>query len=270
MPLTVGTAPGGGTTPTGTGVPKIVGGVQQGAAALVVDADVSSGAAIAGTKVAPNFGAQTIQTTGGLSVQASASIGGATVASTGTVRLPSASQIVARNAGNSGDVAMIATDASDQVFIGSPSNLVPTAQYTYVSAINSGYGYINGSVVFTWSAGAVQTAQPITGYGAPYAGMNGLFSKTLTAAQSYDLSNVEYVYSILQFVTSGANIVRLPPPTNAQSYMKFVWNLSGGGTISVRDTNGAAAAATLASGTGAWFLWANGIVKQMSAAFTVA
>lgn len=43
---------GGGTTPTGTGVPHIVGGVQQAAASLIVNADVHASAAIALSKLA--------------------------------------------------------------------------------------------------------------------------------------------------------------------------------------------------------------------------
>lgn len=43
---------GGGSTPTGTGIPHIVSGVPQGAASLIVDADVSATAAIAESKLA--------------------------------------------------------------------------------------------------------------------------------------------------------------------------------------------------------------------------
>jgi hypothetical protein len=42
---------GGGATPTGTGIPHVVGGVQQAAASLIVDADVHASAAIAASKV---------------------------------------------------------------------------------------------------------------------------------------------------------------------------------------------------------------------------
>ncbi len=97
------TSSGGGTTPTGTGVRKVVAGVEDAAASTVVNADVSASAAIvlskivnptgtglvkatsgvfdsatstlvnadvnaaaaiAGTKVAPDFGSQNIITTG--------------------------------------------------------------------------------------------------------------------------------------------------------------------------------------------------------------
>lgn len=54
----------GSTTPTGTGFTHITAGVQDAAAKLVENADVAAAAAIAGTKIAPNFGSQDILTTG--------------------------------------------------------------------------------------------------------------------------------------------------------------------------------------------------------------
>ena len=52
--------------PTGNGIPHVVSGVLQAAATLLVDADVSATAAIAGSKVSPIFGAQTVTTSAGL------------------------------------------------------------------------------------------------------------------------------------------------------------------------------------------------------------
>lgn len=67
-----------GSTPTGTGIPHVVGGVQNAATSLIVDADVDPAAAIAGTKVGPDFGAQNVATTGFVSAsQFRGSAGGA-------------------------------------------------------------------------------------------------------------------------------------------------------------------------------------------------
>jgi hypothetical protein len=44
-----------GSTPTGTGLRKVVSGTEAAAAALLVDADVNASAAIAGTKISPVF-----------------------------------------------------------------------------------------------------------------------------------------------------------------------------------------------------------------------
>jgi hypothetical protein len=60
------TSGGGGIVPTGTGVPKIVGGVQQAAAALVVNADVSASAALAVAKLAPGTVGQVLTTNAGV------------------------------------------------------------------------------------------------------------------------------------------------------------------------------------------------------------
>ncbi len=58
---------GGGGTPTGTGLYKVVAGTMVAAAALLVNADVDAAAAIAGTKVSPDFGSQAIVTLGNAS-----------------------------------------------------------------------------------------------------------------------------------------------------------------------------------------------------------
>jgi hypothetical protein len=55
-----------GTVPTGTGLRKVVSGTEDAAASLLVNADVDAAAAIAGTKVSPDFGSQNITTTGAL------------------------------------------------------------------------------------------------------------------------------------------------------------------------------------------------------------
>jgi hypothetical protein len=48
-----------GATPSGTGLRKVVAGVEAGAAATLVNADVDAAAAIAGSKVSPDFSTQT-------------------------------------------------------------------------------------------------------------------------------------------------------------------------------------------------------------------
>ncbi len=138
---------GGGSTPTGTGFRHVTGGVEDAAAALVVNADVNASAAIAvtklatgsnngevlmrtaganafglvananvdaaaaiaGTKVSPNFGAQLVQTTGDLSC------GGANVASAGMIRGANAVWYAVRNAGNTADLQMMRASNVDNL-----------------------------------------------------------------------------------------------------------------------------------------------------------
>ncbi len=54
--VTIASTGGGGSTPTGTGIPHIVGGVQNAAASLIVNADIAAATGIAGSKINPSFG----------------------------------------------------------------------------------------------------------------------------------------------------------------------------------------------------------------------
>lgn len=56
----------GGSTPTGTGFRHVTSGTEDAAAALVVNADVNAAAAIAGTKISPDFGSQNVVTSGSI------------------------------------------------------------------------------------------------------------------------------------------------------------------------------------------------------------
>lgn len=64
----------GGTTPTGTGIPHIVGGVQNAASSLVVNADVDAAAAVAVSKLAPaGTNGHVLTTSAGVAAWAAAS-----------------------------------------------------------------------------------------------------------------------------------------------------------------------------------------------------
>jgi len=83
-----------------------------GAWSTIVDANVNAAAAIAGTKVAPSFGAQNITTTGYLE------FGGATVPATGGLRGANATGLYQRDAGDTADLKVVDLDAFDIVRIG--------------------------------------------------------------------------------------------------------------------------------------------------------
>lgn len=102
-----------GSTPTGTGFAHITAGVQDAAAKLVVNADVGAAAAIAGTKIAPDFGAQDVVTTGVYKG------GGATVASAGVFRAPNNLVALAiRNGTNASDINAISVSNADNMYVG--------------------------------------------------------------------------------------------------------------------------------------------------------
>jgi hypothetical protein len=82
----------GGISPTGTGRVLRATGASSAAFGPIVNADVDAAAAIAGTKISPDFGAQNITTTGAVRL-------GATVSATGSVRLPDGGSIVSVSGG---------------------------------------------------------------------------------------------------------------------------------------------------------------------------
>lgn len=77
----------GGTVPTGTGIPHIVGGAQNAAATLIVDADVSGAAAIAASKVVQATGTGIPHVVAGALAAASSLIVDADVTSVGVGKL---------------------------------------------------------------------------------------------------------------------------------------------------------------------------------------
>lgn len=98
----------GSPTPTGDGLRKVVAGVENAAASLLVNADVDAAAAIAGTKISSDFGSQPITTTGYISI-------GASPAASGDVRLRDSASIYA-------GVRRVLWQNSSSLFFGDSSN----------------------------------------------------------------------------------------------------------------------------------------------------
>jgi hypothetical protein len=95
----------GGTTPTGTGIPHIVGGVQNAAASLIVDADVHAAAAVAVSKLAPaGTNGHVLTTSAGVAAWAAAA-GGASLP-TGCSTLAAVQDVA--TAGLTSDLALTA------------------------------------------------------------------------------------------------------------------------------------------------------------------
>lgn len=89
-------------------------------AALLLDENVDPAAAVAGTKINPDFGGQTIITTGGMRI-------GTNPADSGSIRIANDFSLVWRNAANTGNVTGIRVNASDQVSLGTSSWLLLTS-----------------------------------------------------------------------------------------------------------------------------------------------
>lgn len=118
--------------------------------ALLADANVSASAAISGSKVNPNFGSQTVTTTGNVSA------GGATVSGSGAFRAPggATTQLSCRNNANTADIILVKTDTSNNILLGDLTNSAQLTLYgqTAMSMVISGSGrYTFGTSALTMS-----------------------------------------------------------------------------------------------------------------------
>lgn len=221
----------------------------------IANSNIAATAAIAGTKISPDFGAQDIITTGNV-------LAGATPrATTGVVRLPSAGAVKARNAGNTADISMIETDASDILFFGKGGG------FTVAAADLSGgmaFGaYVGGIYVFlvdASGAGAIRHGYVClgsAGAGSPY-GMHGEVAVDMNNANLV-LSGAQYENTIIRVTSTAAftanRTLTFPAPASAGlAYYKFVRNTQAG-AFSVVCSTGAGTTVSIAQARGAWVLF---------------
>jgi hypothetical protein len=157
-----------GLTITGlAGVVKAAAGVL--AAATIVNADVSASAAIDGSKIAPNFGAQNIVTTGYLQVGT-----GASAPTTGDIRIfNNTAGIVARTAAGGADLPLLRTNSGNTTIVGN------TVGQTVIDSAPGGHVFaVSGSQVvgLTGSALSITSAAIVWG-----ASATPVISQTLDA-----------------------------------------------------------------------------------------
>jgi hypothetical protein len=244
---------------TGTGLVKVAAGVLVTAASLLVNADVAAAAAIAGSKIAPNFGAQNIVTTGTASL-------GTTPALSGNLALPNASAVNGRNAANTADVSMLSLDAANRASLGGVPGV---GDYLYVTPGGgdmgmavSGQAVLNvgsGQPIVFQSAGttymqidqnALNLRSPIVNtIGFPIF-VNGFSAPSIPgAAATLTLATADIGVSTNQFVgaRTAAITVTFPAATNASAYFKWVQNSTTGG-FTVTLTMGFGATQALGSG----------------------
>jgi hypothetical protein len=167
---------GGGSSPTGTGIPHVIAGVTQAAASLIVNADVNAAAAIAGTKISPDFGAQNILTTGtlntgaitGSSLAAGASFSASGAGAVSCVSLTASGAITFTEA-DAGAAVNVANRTSDAV----PQALAINGAGPWASAVtnkNSAAITISTAAPLAAGAGGSITIQTAT---SPTAGLGG-------------------------------------------------------------------------------------------------
>lgn len=248
------------STPTGTGVRKVVGGVEDAAASTIVNADVNAAAAIAGTKVAPDFGAQNIVTTGYCSI-------GATPATTGSMRIAAGHIWSGRNVANSANLKLMELGASDVLYFGSTD-----IANNVVNSSGGGIIYLRVGATDVLQARPsearfsqiVTCAQPITGSSSAY-GVHGMGTQAMADANQTPSSAV-YQYGTVQ--TTGALTVArdltFPNATDAAAYTKWIVNACTGGFGVVVKTAGVGTV-TVAMGKAAAVLMNAGGVTRLTA-----
>jgi hypothetical protein len=264
---------GAGTTPTGTGLRKVSAGVENVAASLLVNADVSSSAAIDGSKISPSFGAQSLSA-GACSVQqldASDYVQGQSfrtdgvLPSDGTFRLANSRSIKTRNGANSANICMMQSNVGDVLFIGQNSSFAEQTFNLIQGASSNQYFAINSQYIFALFAGAFELYEPIRGGTSPY-GLHGQVASARAVA-AYTVPAAEYQYDSIRFAAAvAAGTVTFPQPINAaRSYTKEIVNQSGA-TITI--SNGAGTTRTLATGSAQRFRFLSTGVEAASPVWT--
>jgi hypothetical protein len=148
---------GGGFSVTGTGLVKATSGTINGAASLLVDADVDAAAAIAGTKIDPDFGSQDVQTTGSVAAPIFKTDG--TLPTTGTFRVKAGFSMVSSVSGV--DRVFLQFDSGAQLLGGDAST---TGNIIWRTASGTGhYHQINGVNFLTVLESMINTASSVGG-----------------------------------------------------------------------------------------------------------
>lgn len=229
---------GGGATPTGTGFRHVTAGAEDGAAALVVNTDVSASAAIIGSKLAAN-----------LAITTSIAVG-TNPSATGAVRVPTNTWITGRNASNSADLNLVKTNAGDNIELGDTTS----ANALILGCFAGGNVYIRlgGNDVAVCYAGSIRAVQPITGednfYSSPYSAhgsatvAEGDTTRTEVAA-IYKYTNIIYTGAM----TAGRTVTFPLPGSLAASYHKTIFNNTTGG-FAITLANGGGATIAIAAG----------------------
>jgi len=188
---------------TGTGIPHVVAGVLSAASSLIVNADVDAAAALAGTKVAPDFGAQNVTTTG-------AALLGATPRSTiGAIRLPNnAGTLVAqRNSTDTADLSIIATTGVSALSFGVGNGMdVSVNGYTAnLVAISSAAKIYGGNVLHATADGTNWSiSKPQIGASVAWGSVDQEFVKAMSGS-TYSLTATEYCAKHIKVTGTGTS-----------------------------------------------------------------
>jgi hypothetical protein len=120
----------------------------------IVDANVAVGAAILGTKIAPDFGTQNVTTSGNITTTGGYMAIGATVAGSGDFRLDDTGSVVGW--GGAGDVQMLRKDGTDNVILGGSNTNFSILQAAGADSVVVSSTYVSPQVpTLGWATGVV-------------------------------------------------------------------------------------------------------------------
>lgn len=229
---------GGGATPTGTGFRHVTAGAEDGAAALVVNADVSASAAIVGSKLAASLALTT-------SVAA-----GTNAAAGGAVRIPSAQLLRSRNNANGGDLDIAGYDASDTLILGDGTGGGGITYKCYSGGIH--YFRLGSNDTLAIRADSIRCMMPITGEDSFYTTPYSAHGSATVAEGDTTRTEVAGIYKYTNIIYTGAmtagRTVTFPLPASlAASYHKTIFNNTTGG-FAITLANGGGATIAIAAG----------------------
>lgn len=194
----------------------------------IVNANVSATAAIAGTKISPDFGSQLVQTSGDALATNILATGyfhtsGSPTPTTGQIRLENGHKISTRNGGNTANICIAQGSSGDFVFYGLNSSYTEQAYGVVLGATNFVWLAVNSSFYIRLTADEVRMGNPVVGDDTVYAS-HGAVDSAMTDA-NYTVPASEYKYYTIKFSCVGATTrtVTFPHPSSlARSYTKQI------------------------------------------------
>ncbi len=252
---------------TANQIPSVNSGGTDLAYALLVNANVSSSAAIAASKLAPpgsntqvlynaigTFAGHSgfvYDSAGKVTLTAGVESGSAPYATLGSFRSGTTTTIVAaRNADNTGNIAALVTDSSDNLYVGANGSFTSAAINTKVIGSTSVSLGVGSADYLTVAGSEVKASKPIVGdkVASPW-GVHGRVD-VATADANHTLTAAEYAYSLVRITgaqTAPRTMTFPAPSSHIQGYWKIVSTVCTGGNSQIILTTGSGSTATLGS-----------------------
>lgn len=193
----------------------------------IINSQISASAAISGTKINPDFGSQTVQTTGLVKATDFASQS-TNVASSGTLRDGNNTTIIAaRNATNTGDLSVLKTAGDNSITLGSTTDSNLNIDAKTAGILNVGtfqvanFGTTFGPLLFSFLAGITFNVNPISLSDSPYTMDSSGYPETLLFVDC----------------SAGAVLINAPNPSNAGRFI-IVLDYTGSSATHTIQVNG--------------------------------